>query len=206
MSELKPPQLDWKEEFVRDWFLPILPDDWANTEDIDDESIAAAKSILAQEYVEHGNVIGITKIVIITFISDLIFFFLDIRIYGLALAAYGSLFLATPALHTPKSLANKSFKQEKGLEELIRLNAKQSVKTNVGVAALVLGFVVQIFAALGALPTELAEMNWIQGIITDWLGVVITFIISDLFINGLPTKGIQKIATFSKKRWRGLRT
>ncbi|WP_152415797.1 hypothetical protein [Halovivax asiaticus] len=194
MSKLEVPELDWKERVTRDVILKLLPNNLSDYDDLHDEDVKAAKSILAQEYVEHGHINGILKIGIILLFYDIMFLFPTFA-YGLAISAYGSLLLAMPALHTPGSLTSEVVERSRDLQQSIRLNAERSVKTNIGVVGLTIGFTVQIFAAVNALPGEIVPWNYFQGDIGNGVAFVTVLLISDIVLNRLSKSRYQEIAS-----------
>jgi hypothetical protein len=163
MSNLEPPELDFRARITRDWILPILPKGAVETKSIDGNQLEAAKAILAQEYVNQNDLRGLRNVLLILVTFDILFP-LNPQLYGIILNIYGSVLLAVPALHTPRSLAVE-VDTEQQLERQIRVSAKRSVRTNVGVAGLVLGFTFQATAVALNLGSDLLPTNYLQGVI-----------------------------------------
>jgi len=182
MSELSPPELNRKETLTRDWLLPLLPSEADQYEELNEEEIEVARSLLAQQYVEHGKLDLIWKTLLIIFVYDVLFI-LQSQIYGLVLSAIGSIYLSVPALHTPASLAGETIGKKETLEEKISVNAERSVKTNIGVFALFCGFISQVFSVSGPLPQELMRNNLLEGQIPNWAGFLVIFGIAFLIFD-----------------------
>ncbi len=172
MTELSEPELNRSERFVRDRFLRLLPGEFGDPEELNDEKVQIAKSILAKNYVEHTNIDIAIKTGLMLLVYDWLFY-LDSQVYGLFLASLGSIALALPKLHTPHLLAEEVFKEPDSLKAKLESEAKSSVKTNTGVAGLFLGFILQIFAIAGPLPDELVVNNVLHGEIPTWAGFVV---------------------------------
>lgn len=93
-------------------------------------------------------------------------------VYGLLLSSIASISLAVPALHTPESLAGTVIGAEQSLEKKIRLQAEESVKTNVGVVGISVGFALQIFAVIGMFGGELFQNNVAAGVVPSVLSSI----------------------------------
>ena len=183
MAVLDSPKLNRMEKIVRDSILPVLPEDWANQDNLDDDDVLAAQSILAQEYLEHANLDGVTKILLIVGFYDWAYI-LPSQSYGLILSAYGSMVLAAPTMHTPESLVGDTIAQSKSLEDKIRIKAREAVNTNVGMVPLLFGFLIQLFAVVKFTPSEFIRNNILVGALPAWMGAVGLWILADLYMNG----------------------
>lgn len=182
MSEFIEPELDQKERITRDYILPLLPSESRTPENLSEEKVTVVKSILAKQYVEHTNLDVLWKTGLILLAYDWLFL-LNSQIYGMVLGMLGSIALALPTLYTPEILAEDAFDNTNNLMSEIESKAERSVKTNVGVAGLAVGFVLQIFAVSGPIPKELLSQNHLQGVVQNWLGFV-TILILGFFILG----------------------
>lgn len=116
-------ELDFVEKATRDYFLPRLPDDWKGYEHLKGEDLEVARSVLAQAYVEHANLKQLWKPLILIGVYDILFHLQPI-IYGLVLSAIGSVSLAIPAMHTPRSLAGDTLRDSKEMYENVRNRPK----------------------------------------------------------------------------------
>jgi len=100
----------------------------------------------------------------------------------LVLSMLGSLSLALPTLHTPETLLEGVINKPEELLEEVRFRAEQSVKTNVGVFALMVGFAWQVLTVSGTIPSEILGRNYLVGEIPGWLGFVLVFIMGLLIL------------------------
>lgn len=183
MPELTEPELNRTERWTRDYILTILPSRYGDPADLSDEEVSIVKSILAQQYVEHANLGVLWKTGLMLLAYDLLFY-LDSQIYGLVLGMLGSISLAVPTLYTPEILAEDTIDQPNTLMSEIQSKAELSVKTNVGVAGLAVGFVWQIFAVSGPIPSELLTQNHLQGVTQNWLGFIAILSLGFLILGG----------------------
>lgn len=170
MAELTKPKLSWTERLARR-ILELFPSGYGNPADVSEEKVMVIRSILAKEYVEHTNLDVVRKTGLMLLAYDWLFL-LNSQIYGLVFGMLGSIALALPALYTPEILANDTSNKSDTLLSEIESKAELSVKTNVGVAGLVVGFVWQILAVSGPIPAELFSQNHLQGVVQNWLGFV----------------------------------
>jgi len=154
--------LSGREKWVKRNLLPHLPSDWRGFEDVDEDRVDWTKSILAQEYVEHGNLRGFWKVAAQLIAYDLLLP-LPAQVHGLVLSGYGSIFLGAAALQTPETLAGSTGEQNE--EQKIRADAEQSVQTNIGVVAFIIGFLIQVAAVIGAIGPEAIPTNYLQGLV-----------------------------------------
>jgi len=177
------------ERAVRDCVIMILPQDGEdNGTGYTDEEEKFLRSILAQEYVEHGRVGAIVKIVGLLFIFDSLFFLQPV-IYGLMISAYGALFSAVLNIHTPLSLDKNIYNEAKQEEKRLRMEVKNSVKMNIIAVALGIGFIIQIAGVTGVLGAEVVTTNILEGDLPGWLIGVGIFVgllsfpyIKDIFV------------------------
>jgi len=174
MEQLEQPEMNRWERIARDHILPALPSSFRDPGDLDEGEVHIAQSILAKQYVEHANLGVLWKTGLILLVYDSLFVFQS-QIYGLVLSVLGSLSLALPTLHTPETLLNEVKNQPEGLTEQIRFRAEQSVKTNVGVFALVVGFVWQVFTISGVISHEILPWNHLQDKFPSWIGFILIF-------------------------------
>jgi len=181
MSDVAEPKLNRQEELVREYILPLLPSDFEQPGDVGEENVETMRSILAQQYVEHAKLDVLWKTTLILLVYD-IGFRLDSVVYGLTIGALGSIALALPNLYTPETLAEEAFQDTKNTESEIQIKAERSVKTNVGVAGLVIGFVWQILTISGPIPPEIAFQNYLDGTIPGWLGFLAILFIGILLL------------------------
>lgn len=188
MPELESPELDTREWATREFILPILPDEASQYDDLHPDDVQAAKSILAQEYVEHGNIWGILKILAAVGLWDALYP-VPVIAYGMILSAYGSIFLAAPAMHTPASLAGETISRTKSLEKLIRSNAEESVKTNIGIIPLIGGFVIQFISTINAPTGEVFRNDLLSGAFPPGYAFLVYWILLDLILGG-PIRGV----------------
>ncbi len=181
MPELEEPDLEWNERFVRDHLLTLLPNEYGDTGEIDDEERRIARSILAKEYVEHVNLDLAWKLVVILLVYDWLFY-LDSQVYGLFIASLGSISIALRNVYTPDILADRTFEHSDSVRAELESQAETSVKTNVGLAGLSIGFVLQIFAVSGPIPEEIARQNHLNGDLPTWLGFVLIALLGHLIL------------------------
>jgi len=185
MSNISEPKLTPQEQLTRDYILPLLPSGFEQPADVDEENVEVTRSILAQQYIEHAklDVLWKTCVILVTYDFG---FRLNSVVYGLAISVLGSLALALPNLYTPELLAEEAFYESRNLRSKIEAKAEHSVKTNVGVAGLTVGFVWQIFTISGPIPSELVSQNYLYGTIPSWLGFFGIFIIGYVLLgNGI---------------------
>lgn len=171
MPDITEPKLNQKERWTRDYILPILPSSFDQPAEVGDERLEVVKTILAKQYVEHAKLDLLWKTSVMLLAYD-VGFQLDSVVYGLVIGVLGSLSLALPNLYTPELLAEEAFHEPRNLKSEIESKAERSVKTNIGVAGLAVGFLWQIFTISGPIPTELISQNYLQGVISNWLGFV----------------------------------
>jgi hypothetical protein len=181
MGELEKPDLNRMESITCDYILPALPSNFREPDDLDEEEVKIARSILAKQYVEKANLKVLWKTALILLVYDLLFVF-EAQIYGLVLSMLGSLSLALPTLHTPETLLEGVINKPEELLEEVRFRAEQSVKTNVGVFALMVGFAWQVLTVSGTIPSEILGRNYLVGEIPGWLGFVLVFIMGLLIL------------------------
>lgn len=218
MTKLEQPELDFPEWFTRDFILPVLPEDLSDYDNLDPDNIEAARSILAQEYVEHGSLRGAVKLLIGIGIWDLLYP-LPPAVYGLFLSAYGSVFLAAPALHTPETLTENTIGRAEDMEKLVRDSAEESVKTNMGIVFLLGGFVLQAIALVGlninlvsliggylsGLPgllglssVELGSQDWLLGKFNSGKVFAVFYVAIDLYISGPIGRRFQALYSWMR--------
>lgn len=186
MAEITKPELNRKERWMRDYILPLLPSSFNQPAEVSDEKLEISRSILAKQYVEHANLDVLWKTTVILLIYD-VGFQMDSIVYGLVLSVLGSISLALPNLYTPELLAEEAFHETSDRLSQIQSIAERSVKTNVGVAGLAVGFLWQIFTVTGPIPTELVPQNYFQGVITNWQGFAAALILGYLLLGvGIP--------------------
>lgn len=181
MGELEQPDLNRIESITCNYILPALPSSFREPDDLNEEEVDIVRAILAKQYVEKTNLKLLWKTALILLVYDFLFVF-EAQIYGLVLSMLGSLSLALPTLHTPETLLEEVTTQPEGLVEEVRFRAGQSVKTNVGVFALVVGFAWQVFTVAGAIPPEILRQNLLVSKIPGWLGFTIVFMIGVLIL------------------------
>lgn len=185
MSDISEPKLNQKERWTRDYILPLLPSSFEQPAEIGDDKLKVVRSILAKQYVEHAKLDVLWKTSVILLAYD-IGFRLNSVVYGLVIGVLGSLALALPNLYTPELLAEEAFHEPRDLRSEIESKAERSVKTNVGVAGLTVGFLWQIFTISGPIPPELVSQNYLQGDVTNWLGFAVVLTLGYLLIgNGI---------------------
>ncbi|AHG05394.1 hypothetical protein HALDL1_14795 [Halobacterium sp. DL1] len=68
--------------------------------------------------------------------------------------------------------------------EEVKSKARQSVKTNVGVFGLVLGFLWQICSLSGIISLELLGHNYLQGEFPNWAGFIGVLSLGILILGG----------------------
>jgi hypothetical protein len=175
MSEITEPELNRMEVFVRDYLLPLLSSDFRQPGDTDDEKVDAMRSILAKQYVELTDIGPLWKTELILVVYDF-GFQLNSVVYGLVLGAIGSFEIALSNFYTPENLAEEVFEKPDNIRSEIITKAERTVRTNVGLAGLMCGFLLQVFAVSGPLPTELVGQNYLVGIIPGWVGFFAIFI------------------------------
>jgi hypothetical protein len=188
MSDVAEPKLNRQEELVREYILPLLPSDFEQPEDVGEEYIEITRSILAQQYVEHAKLDVLWKTTLMLLAYD-VGFRLDSVVYGLIIGALGSLALALPNLYTPELLAEEAFQDPKNEKSEIEIKAERSVKTNVGVAGLVIGFIWQILSISGPIPPEIVFQNYLHGTVPGWIGFLAILFIGYLLL-GNGSSGI----------------
>jgi hypothetical protein len=103
----------------------------------------------------------------------------------------GSIALALPTLYTPEILAEDTFDNSDALMSEIESRAEISVRTNVGMAVIAVGFVWQIFAVSGPIPQELVSQNHLQGVVQNWIGFIAIFTLGVLIL-GYGISAIRK--------------
>ena len=185
MSQLSEPELTRKERWIRDYILKVIPQKYPNDIDLNDDNIRVAESILAKEYLKHTNLGVLWKTGVMLLIYDLLFF-LPSQVYGLILGALGSLALALTNLYTPQVLVKETVNKPDTVMAEMKSRAELSVKTNVGVSGLVIGFIWQVFSINGPIPGELFHQNLLQGSIQNWLGFAIILMLGGILLgNGL---------------------
>ena len=101
-------------------------------------------------------------------------FRLNSVVYGLFISVLDSLALALSNLYTPELLAKEVFHEPRDLRSKIESKAERSVKANVGVAGLAVGFIWQIFTISGPIPSELLSQNYLQEVFPNWIGFAVT--------------------------------
>ena len=173
-------ELTGKERKVREYILPLLPNEEDRYDDLTDEQISQTKSILAQEYVEHGRIRDPTILFILILVYDYLFI-LEPVLYGLAISAYGSLSAIVIDIHTPSSLADETLGTTEKKEEEIRSKAESSIKMNIIAVSLMIGFITQILATIGVFGTELVTSNIAVGRYESWVGGVVAFTIYTIY-------------------------
>lgn len=181
MVDISKPNLNQKERWARDYILPLLPSSFNQPADVEEERLEIARSILAKQYVKHGNLDVLWKTFAILLMYD-VGFRLNSMVYGLVLGVLGSLLLALPNLYTPELLAEDAFHEPSDLSSRIEAKAERSVKTNLGVAGLSVGFLWQIFTSSGSIPPELVSQNYLQGVMTNWQGFALALILGYLLL------------------------
>lgn len=188
MEELAEPELNRKERWTR-VFLTLLPSGFGDPKDLSEEKVTVVRSILAKQYVEHANLEVLWKTGLILLMYDWLFL-LNSQIYGMVLGMLGSISLALPTLYTPEILTEDTFDNSNTLMSEIKSKAELSVKTNVGVAGLAVGFALQIFAVSGPIPEELLSHNHLQGVVQNWLGFIAIFTLGYLILGS----GISRVS------------
>jgi len=89
-------------------------------------------------------------------------------------------------MYTPELLAEEAFHKTQSLMTEIESKAERSVKTNVGVAGLMVGFLWQIFTISGPIPGELVSQNYLQGTVPNWLGFIAVLFLGYMILgNGI---------------------
>jgi hypothetical protein len=185
MLELTEPELNRKERWTRDYILAMLPSGYGNPADLSEEEVTVVRSILAKQYVEHANLGVLWKTGLILLAYDWLFL-LHSQIHRLVLGMLGSIALALPTLYTPEILAEDTFDNSDALMSEIESRAEISVRTNVGMAVIAVGFVWQIFAVSGPIPQELVSQNHLQGVVQNWIGFIAIFTLGVLILgNGI---------------------
>lgn len=185
MPNVVEPELNRQERWTRDYILPLLPSGFEQPAEVGDENLKVARSILAQQYVEHAKLDVLWKTAVMLLAYGL-GFRLDSVVYGLVIGVLGSLALALPDLYTPELLAEEAFDEPQNLASEIRRKAERSVKTNVGVAGLAVGFGWQIFTISGPIPPELLSQNYLYGVIPGWIGLLGVLVFGYLLLgNGI---------------------
>lgn len=185
MPDITEPKLTRQEQWTRNYILPLLPSSFEQPADVGEENVEVARSILAQQYVEHAKLDVLWKTSVMLLAYDL-GFRLDSVVYGLVIGILGSLALALPNLYTPELLAEEMFHEPRNRRLEIEGKAERSVKTNVGVAGLAVGFVWQIFTISGSIPPELVSQNYLVETIPSWFGFLGVFTIGYLLLgNGI---------------------
>lgn len=159
----------------------LLPSEYGDSADLSEEKVTIVRSILAKQYVEHTNLSVLWKTASMLLVYDWLFI-LSSQVYGLILGALGSLALALPNLYTPEILAEDTFDKANTVMAEVESKEELSVKTNIGVAGLAVGFVWQILAISGPIPRELITQNRLQGVIQNWLGFVIILTLGFLIL------------------------
>lgn len=170
------PELNQIEQAVRDYILPILPNEADRYDNLTESEIERAKSILAQEYVEHGRVRDPSLLLFLILIYDY-FFILEPVIYGMVVSIYGGLLGVTLDVHTPASLADETLGAHNRKEKEIRSEAKESVQINIIAVSLAVGFSAQILATIGVFGPELLDNNMFVGEYPSWVGGLSVFLI-----------------------------
>ena len=183
MSELTEPELNRKERWARDYILTLLPTGSADPTNLSEDEVTVVRSILAKQYVEHANLGVLWKTGLMLLAYDWLFL-LHSQIYGMVLGMLGSIALALPTLYTPEILAEDTFDNPNTVMSEIESKAELSVKTNIGVAGLAIGFILQIFAVSGPIPEELLSHNYLQGVVQNWLGFVAILTLGFLILGG----------------------
>ncbi|QLG26355.1 hypothetical protein HUG10_01825 [Halorarum halophilum] len=180
MPELTEPELNRRERWTRE-LLMLLPSEYGDPADRSEEKVTIVRSILAKQYVEHTNLGVVWKTALMLLVYDWLFT-LSSQVYGLTLGALGSLALALPNLYTPEILAEDTFDKTDTVMAEIESKAELSVRTNIGVAGLAVGFVWQILAISGPIPGELITQNHLKGVIPTWLGFIIILTLGFLIL------------------------
>lgn len=171
MPDVTEPKLNRRERWTREYILPLLPSGFNQPVEVGDEELEVVSSILAKQYVEHARLDVLWKTFVILLAYD-VGFRLNSVAYGLVLGVLGSLALALTNMYTPELLAEEAFHKPQGVVAEIESKAEGSVKTNVGVSGLTVGFLWQIFSISGPIPRELLSQNLLQGTIPNWLGFI----------------------------------
>lgn len=169
MSDITEPELNRKERLTRDYILPRLPSDFNQPAEVNDDELEVVSSVLAQQYVEHANLGVLWKSFAILLAYD-VAFRLDSVVYGLLIGFLGSVIVTLTNIYTPEILAEETFHESQDIVAEIESKAERSVKTNVGMAGLAVGFLWQIFTISGPIPSELVSQDPLQGTIPNWLG------------------------------------
>ncbi len=169
-------ELNQKERLVRDYILPILPNESYKYDNLNEWEIKRAKSILAQEYVEHGRIRDPALLILLILTYDYLFI-LEPIVYGLIISIYGSLLAVIGDIHTPESLADETLGANDRKEEEIRSKAEESIRVNIIAVSLAIGFSGQILAVIGFFGTELISANIFVGDYPSWIGGVIAFVL-----------------------------
>jgi hypothetical protein len=190
--DLDEPDLDRRERLTRDYILPLLPQEYGSPNIQDEANLRAINSILAKQYVKHASLGPFWKTGMILIAYDWLFL-LDSQVYGLVLSALGSLTLALPNFYTPELLAEEATEKSDNIAQKIESGAKLSVKTNIGVVGLTVGFVWQVLAISGPLAQELLSQNWLQGNIQNWVGFALIFF-AGMFIMGKGKYTLRGVA------------
>lgn len=171
-------QLNQVETVIKNLILPRLfaaEDRYGSLEGPD---AGAIEAILAQEYVEEAVPSGILKVILLVCFYDILYY-LEPIVYGLVLSTYGSLKLAVSGFSTtPFGISLSSRPSSHDEEDLIREEARNTVKSNVGTVALAVGFPAQILAVTGIagvnlVPFDLAPPQlpaWVVVLILIWIG------------------------------------
>lgn len=185
MTELDAPELNRTERIVRDHILPILPQDYGNPPDLNEQQVAIARSVLSKEYVEHARLSFLTRLILLFVIYDILFV-LNSQIYGLVLVMLGSLALALGSFYTPELLIHETVNKPETVLEEIKSKARLTARTNVFVFALSVGFLWQIFVVSGTIPEELFIQNHLQSEVDGWIGfIAIFFVAYPIFRGGI---------------------
>ncbi|MEZ3164646.1 hypothetical protein ABNG04_12305 [Halorubrum sp. RMP-11] len=95
-------------------------------------------------------------------------------VYGLVIGAVGSFEIALSNFYTPEILAEETFEKSREIRSEIVAKAERTVRTNVGLAGLAFGFLLQVFAISGPLPPELFGQNYLLDRFPSWAGFLLT--------------------------------
>ncbi len=179
-------ELTFFEWLTKELLLPLFPEGWKDYGDLEGEELDYAQSILAKQYVEHGNLKLARVPLSAALVYDLLFHLPPI-VHGMLLSGVGSIYLAVPGIETPESLAGDTIVDTEDERSRLDRRAKRSVDTNVGVITFLGGFLIQIAAVIGIFGNEVLSQNLLKGTIPALYGAAIVAIVWRLWYSRLGT-------------------